>query len=135
MALNMAQFSEQETVITSAENGDERGRWWSPEPVRLAPMPAAKATPTRFDVITGSFQFPADLVEARAQGFVQRARRSGERHTLSLWETSLRDALEDLSREAAHAPGAAECAALFWERAESEYRVAVTFGVRRTLRQ
>ena len=135
MALNMAQFGEQETLNTSAADGDERGRWWTPEPVRLAPTPAAKITPTRFDVITGSFQFPADLVEARAQGLVQQARRSGERHTLSLWESSLRDALEDLAREAAHAPGAAECAALFWERAETEYRVAVTFALRRTLRQ
>jgi len=135
MALNMAQLSEQETIITSAVSGDERGKWWTPEPVRLAPTPASPVSPTRFDVITGSFQFPADLVEARAQELVELARRRGARHTLSLWESSLRDALETLSRQAAHAPGAAECAALFWERAETEYRIAVTFALRRPVRQ
>ncbi len=135
MALNMAQLSEQETMNTASVSNDGRSRGWTPEPAHLAPTPATPVTPTRFDVITGSFQFPSDLVEARAQELVELARRTGERHTLSLWETALRDALKALSREAAHAPRGAECAALFWERAQTEYRVAVTFALRRTVRQ
>jgi hypothetical protein len=108
---------------------DEDAWWWSPEPVRLAHAPVERYTPTRFDVITASFQFPCALVDARTQSLVEQARRSGERHALSLWQAALRSALEQISREAAHTPAGASCAALFWDRVGEEYRVAVTFEV------
>ncbi len=128
MALDNRAISGQDARIETPSGArDARHWWWSPEPVRLAHLPARRAAPTRFDVITASFQFPCALVDARAQALVEGARRAGERHSLSLWRTALRDSLEQIAREAAHTPDGASCAALFWERAGEEYRVAVTF--------
>jgi hypothetical protein len=112
---------------TSTGERDEGAWWWSPEPARLAHAPVERYAPTRFDVITASFQFPCALVDALAQSLVEQARRKGERHTLSLWQAALRSALERISREAAHTPAGASCAALFWDRIGEEYRVAATF--------
>lgn len=127
MALDNRDFSNQETVVSaSASQSNERNWWWEPEPVRLEHAPAVRSN-TRFDVITGSFQFPCALVDARAQALVEDARRDGERHSLSLWRSALHAALEQVSREAAHTPAGACCAALFWDRVGEEYRVAVTF--------
>ncbi|HZC05940.1 MAG TPA: hypothetical protein VE338_09885 [Ktedonobacterales bacterium] len=133
MALDNRDFGGMDTIVGSAINdSEERAWWWSPEPVRLTPAPAERFEPTRFDVITASFQFPCALVDARAQGLVEGARRDGVRHSLSLWRAALRDALEMISREAAHTPREATCAALFWDRIGEEYRVAVTFESPRT---
>lgn len=127
MALDNRDFSNQETLVSaSASQSGERNWWWEPEPVRLEHAPALRSTP-RFDVITGSFQFPCAMVDARAQSLVEDARRDGERHSLSLWRSALHTALEQVCRAAAHAPSGATCAALFWDRVGEEYRVAVTF--------
>lgn len=128
MALDERDISSQDTLL-SASVGGSRGRnwWWEPEPVRLERAPAPSVQPTRFDVITASFQFPCALVDARTQALVESVVRAGERHALSLWRSALREALEQVSRDAAHAPSFATCAALFWDRVGNEYRVAVTF--------
>jgi hypothetical protein len=128
VALDNRDISGQDTVISSAvSDSGKRAWWWEPEPVRLAHAPVERFAPTRFDVITASFQFPCALVDARAQALVEGARRDGERHSLSLWRTGLRESLEHISREAAHTPTGAICAALFWDRVGDAYRVAVTF--------
>lgn len=130
MALENRDLADFETLAgTASGERDERSWWWSPEPVRLAHAPVERFAPTRFDVITASFQFPSALVDARAQALVEDARRGGERHSLSLWQAGLRHALEQISREAAHTPAGANCAALFWDRVGDEYHVAVTFEV------
>lgn len=130
MALEHRDSGDFELAAGSATGERDEGAWrWSPEPVRLAHAPGERYTPTRFDVITASFQFPCALVDALARSLVEQARRSGERHTLSLWQAGLRSALERISREAAHAPAGASCAALFWDRIGEEYRVAATFEV------
>ena len=127
VALDNRDFSNQETVVsaTTSQSGERNG-WWEPEPVRLEHAPALRSKP-RFDVITGSFQFPCALIDARAQALVEGARREGERHSLSLWRSALHEALEQIAREAAHTPSGATCAALFWDRVGDEYRVAATF--------
>jgi hypothetical protein len=107
----------------------ENGRWWTPEHIELAAAPARRVAPPRFDVTTASFEFPCALVDARAQTLVEGARRAGEPHNLSLWRGALRSALEQISRETAHTPPRAACAALFWDRVGEQYRVAVTFEV------
>ena len=131
MALNERDISNQDTLFSLSVDGS-RGRngWWEPEPVRLEHAPSVSSQPTRFDVITASFEFPCALVDARMQALVEESVRAGERHALSLWRSSLRNTLERVSREAAHAPEAATCAALFWGRVGEEYRVAVTFELR-----
>jgi len=131
MAIDERDISSQDTLL-SMSAGESRGRsgWWQPEPVRLERAPTRAAAPTRFDVITASFQFPCALVDARTQALVEAQVREGERHALSLWRTALRDALEQVSRDAAHAPSIATCAALFWDRVGEEYHVAVTFELR-----
>lgn len=130
MALEHRDLGGFETAAgTATGEGDERNWWWSPEPVRLTHAAVERYAPMRFDVITASFQFPCALVDARAQSLVEQARRNGERHALSLWQAALRHALEQIAREAAHTPAGASCAALFWDRVNDEYRVAVTFEV------
>lgn len=126
MALDNRDFGGQDVALGAAQSeGGERAWWWTPGATKMAPVECV--APTRFDVITASFQFPCALVDARAQALVENARRDGERHSLSLWRTALRDALEQISREAAHTPAGATCAALFFDRVVEEYRVAVTF--------
>ena len=126
MALDNRDFGGQDVAFGAAQSeGGERAWWWTPGATKMAPV--ERVAPTRFDVITASFQFPCALVDARAQALVENARRDGERHSLSLWRTALRDALEQISREAAHTPAGATCAALFFDRVVEEYRVAVTF--------
>lgn len=131
MALDERDVSIQEALL-SASDCESGGRswWWEPEPVRLERVPSLPVTPTRFDVTTGSFVFPCALVDARAQAIVEAAVRGGERHSLAVWRSALRDALEQVSREAAHTPFGATCAALFWDRLGEEYHVAVTFELR-----
>ncbi len=131
MALDERDISSQETLL-SVSVGEilRRNWWWEPEPVRLEHTPSRPVTPTRFDVISGSFQFPCALVDARAQALVEAAVRDGERHSLAVWRSALREALEQVSREAAHAPLVATCAALIWDRIGEEYQVAVMFEVR-----
>lgn len=132
MALDNRDLGDMDTMVGPAVNADdERAWWWSPEPVRLSPAPAERFEPTRFDVITASFQFPCAMVDARAQALVEDARREGVRHSMSLWQTALQNALELVSRESAHTPREATCAALFWDRVDEEYRVAVTFEIPR----
>jgi hypothetical protein len=113
------------------EADHEDGHRWVPERIDLAPAPAQRAAPARFDVVTASFEFPCALIDARARMLVESARRDGERHNISLWRAALRAALEQLSREAAHTPGLATCGALFWDRVGEVYRVAVTFELAR----
>lgn len=128
MALDNRDFNGQEAMMFSglSESGEQSWRW-SPEPVRLESAPATRFAPARFDVVTASFEFPCALIDARAQELVQVAVRQGQRHSLSLWRVALRDSLERTSRDAAHAPEHATCAALFWDRVGDGYRVAVTF--------
>ncbi len=128
MALDNRDLGEMDTIVGQAvDAGEERAWWWSPEPVRLSPAPSERFEPTRFDVITASFQFPCAMVDARAQTLVEGARREGVRHSMSLWQSALQHALELVCRETAHTPREATCAALFWDRVDDEYRVAVTF--------
>lgn len=128
MALDNRDFSDQDTLVTSAFGDSGERSWsWTPEPVRLESAPAAQFTPTRFDVVTASFQFPCSLIDARAQALVEHALREGERHSMSLWRAALRESIERTSRDTAHTPDNATCAALFWDRVGDDYRVAVTF--------
>lgn len=130
MALDKSDVAESEAYQAAAFTADqEHGRWWTPEHIELAAAPARRVAPPRFDVTTASFEFPCALVDARAQTLVEGARREGEPHNLLLWRVALRSALEQISREAAHTPARAACAALFWDRVDEQYRVAVTFEI------
>lgn len=130
MALDKRDVADAQAFQSAAFTADgEDGRWWTPEHIELAAAPARRVAPPRFDVTTASFEFPSALVEARAQTLVEGARRDGEPHNLSLWRGALRSALEQISREAAHAPARATCAALFWDHVGEQYRVAVTFEI------
>lgn len=88
---------------------------------------------TRYDVVAGSFRFPCDWVDARVSMMVSRACQTGKLHTLSVWRDALKEALEQASREAAHASEDASCLALFWERVGDEYHVSVTLRTQHTL--
>ncbi|HEX2348322.1 MAG TPA: hypothetical protein VHI51_07800 [Ktedonobacterales bacterium] len=130
MALDKRDVAGAQAYQTASLTSDgDDGRWWTPEHIELAAAPARRVAPPRFDVTTASFEFPSALVEARAQTLVEGARRDGEPHNLSLWRGALRSALEQISREAAHAPARATCAALFWDHVGEQYRVAVTFEI------
>lgn len=132
MALDNTDVADPQVYPDAAFDAErEDGHWWVPERIDLAPAPAQRTTPARFDVITASFAFPCALIDARAQALVESARRDGERHNISLWRAALRAALEQLAREAAHTPSLATCAALFWDRVDDDYRVAVTFELAR----
>jgi hypothetical protein len=88
---------------------------------------------TRYDVVAGSFRFPSDWVDARVSVMVSHACQSGKTHTLSVWRDALKAALEQASREAAHASEDSSCLALFWERVGDEYHVSVTLRTPHTL--
>lgn len=127
MALNQNDISGYETLAREAAREGDQSWWWTPETVPMAQAPTVAPAPTRHDVLTGTFRFPAPLVDAHAQMLVEEGRREGERHSLALWRAGLRAALERLAREASGASSRATCAALFWERSGDDYHVAVTF--------